>query len=180
MRKQQVDALAPPEDGEDAPVIKPQATALRAISIAIHDVFTRLYDPLRRASGMSNVTRAGTPGNALQEIASHIAAAINANIQRHFWKRQVAHIRLRQEGGPCEGAGDQHHCGRPPTCAGRFVTGADRGFRCTDARVSSGTVHPRDVAHESAARRAWGQPIRGVSARHRFRAWRLPGSRHES
>jgi len=126
--KQQVDAPAPPEDGEeDTPDIKPQAsTALRTISIAIHDVFTRLYEPLRRASGMTSVTRAGIPGNALQEIASHIAAAINTNIQRHFWKRQVQHIRLRQERGLYEGAGDQHRCGcPPPTCAGRFLTGAD-------------------------------------------------------
>jgi hypothetical protein len=41
-------------------------------------------------------SRKGIPGNALQEIASHIAAAINTNIVRHFWKRQVTHIALRE------------------------------------------------------------------------------------
>jgi hypothetical protein len=92
------DAEAEEDEEDDAPdvTVKPQtAPPLDAIAVSVQEAFTRLYEPLRRASGLPPLSRKGMPGNALQEIATRIAASINTNIQRHFFRRQVAHIRLR-------------------------------------------------------------------------------------
>ena len=65
------------------------------LQTAVQDAFTRLYAPLHRDADAPPLSREGMPGNALEEMATRIAASINTNIQRHYWKRQVAHIMLR-------------------------------------------------------------------------------------
>jgi len=65
------------------------------LQTAVHDTIMRLYAPLHRDANVPPLSREGVPGDALQEIATHIAASINTDIQRHYWKRQVAHIKLR-------------------------------------------------------------------------------------
>ena len=57
----------------------------------------RLYDPLRLElpAAQRLVSRSGLPANSLRESATRMAAAINTNIQVHWYKRQQRYIAVR-------------------------------------------------------------------------------------
>ena len=74
--------------------MSPEELALRT---AIRDVYARIYKPLLVAANAPALSRSGMPYNALEEIATCIAASINTNIKQHYWKRQVTYIKLRDE-----------------------------------------------------------------------------------
>ena len=83
------------EEEEAAAGATPIYHDLHEVQTAVQDAFTRLYAPLHRDADAPPLSREGIPANALEEIATRIAASINTNIQRHYWKRQVKHVMLR-------------------------------------------------------------------------------------
>jgi hypothetical protein len=75
------------------------ARASRAkLDADIVKIWQELYDPLRTHLPdvqKKLVSRSGLPDNALQEAGTRMAAAINTNIQTHWYKRQWQYIALR-------------------------------------------------------------------------------------
>jgi hypothetical protein len=73
------------------------STSSASVDKDILQTWKELYKPLRETSTLPAKERTNKLNNALKELATHMAASMNTNIQMHFFKRQCKYLRLKHD-----------------------------------------------------------------------------------